>query len=119
VRGRKDAVVQVRGAKVIPQRVADYIRSHPSVKDCCVRLMRPEEGDRLKAFVVWRGEANAGREMEEWLFRKLQPDEIPASIVFGHRLPRNEMGKLSDWDCPVSLPLSGQQPGTAYRTAST
>jgi 4-coumarate--CoA ligase len=119
VRGRKDAVVQIRGAKVIPQRVADYIRSHPAVKDCCVRLMRPEEGDRLKAFVVWRGEARAGREMEEWLFRKLQPDEIPASIVFGHRLPRNEMGKLSDWDCPVSLPLSGQQSETAYRTAST
>ena len=118
VRGRKDAVVQVRGAKVIPQRVADYIRSHPAVKDCCVRLMRPEEGDRLKAFVVWRGEASAGKEMEEWLFRKLRPDEIPASIVFGHRLPRNEMGKLSDWDCPVSLPLSGQPPETVYQTAS-
>jgi 4-coumarate--CoA ligase len=101
VQGRKDNGVQVLGTNVFPERVADLIRSHAAVKECAVRLMRPDEGHRLKAFVVMHGESSAAErdEVKRWLRGELQPNERPASIAFGLAVPRNEMGKLADWDC--------------------
>lgn len=101
VQGRRDNAVQVLGSNVYPERVADLIRRHAAVQDCAVRLMRAEEGHRLKAFVVLRDEANEAEraEVTDWLSGKLAPCERPGNIVFGRVLPRNEMGKLADWDC--------------------
>ena len=102
VRERRDGAVQVRGHNVWPANIAHCILSNPAVRECAVRLMRPEEGDRLKAFVVLRrGESGTYtlRELEDWLRTRLSPHEIPGSTIFGAELPRNQMGKLSDWDC--------------------
>jgi 4-coumarate--CoA ligase len=52
VRGRRDAVVQVAGVNVSPGRVREVLAAHPGVRDCAVRPMAPQEGARLKAFVV-------------------------------------------------------------------
>lgn len=52
--GRRDEVVQVGGRNVSPAHVAQVLRRHPRVRDASVRLMRPDEGLRLKAFVVPR-----------------------------------------------------------------
>lgn len=52
--GRIDEAVQVGGVNVFPGYVADVLRLHPRVQDASVRLMRPDEGHRLKAFVVPR-----------------------------------------------------------------
>ena len=49
---RTDKAVQVGGINVYPERVAACIREHPLVRECVVRLMRPDEGSRLKAFIV-------------------------------------------------------------------
>ena len=49
---RRDACVQVAGINVYPKHVEKILSQHPAVKTCRVRLMRPEEGTRLKAFVV-------------------------------------------------------------------
>lgn len=101
VRGRRDGAVQVGGNNVFPERVADILRSCPGIQDCTVRLMRPDEGDRLKAFVVRRSEADVEECTEEalrtWAAAHLQPFERPAAIAFGAVLPLNEMGKLADW----------------------
>jgi 4-coumarate--CoA ligase (photoactive yellow protein activation family) len=103
VSGRKDSAVQILGTNVFPDRIAEVIRNHPCVEDCAVRLMRPAEGNRLKAFVVIHAQQQStmhADDLANWLRQHLQPHERPTSIVIGTSLPRNEMGKLADWDCP-------------------
>ncbi len=96
--GRKDAAVQVHGQNVHPAKIAELIKECPAVQDCAVRVMQPEEGDRLKAFVVLRPGA-LREELEVWIGERLTSPEQPASITFGAQLPRTESGKLADWSC--------------------
>ena len=74
---------------------------HPAVADITVRLMRPEEGSRLKAFVVPAVDASAYNELRAELHRfaaaTLAPRERPGAYSFGPALLRTEMGKLADW----------------------
>lgn len=107
--GRQDHAVQVGGVNVFPERVAETIRSYPGVADCEVRLMRPEEGQRLKAFLVLEGvsegpeneargaNGDARRKLERWLRQTVSAPERPVSLTFGESVPRNEQGKISDW----------------------
>lgn len=99
--GRKDAAVQVGGCNVFPTRIADVLREHEGVADCLVRLMREDEGDRLKAFVVPR----EGWEARALLIalkalckQRLRPEECPAVYTFGPDLPRTGLGKPCDWN---------------------
>ena len=99
---RKDKAVQIGGVNVFPARVADLLRTHPGVADCAVRLMRPEEGARLKAFIVPRS-ADADTavftgELRRWLAARLEPAATPKSFRFGDGLPLTPSGKLADWD---------------------
>lgn len=98
---RRDKCVQVAGVNVYPEKVADCIRSHTMVRSCAVRLMRPDEGQRLKAFVVLRDESQIDafrRDIRTWLVQRLSASEIPKSLTFGTTLPTNDMGKDADWD---------------------
>ncbi|MGE4441635.1 MAG: 4-coumarate--CoA ligase [Desulfomicrobium sp.] len=98
---REDKCVQVAGVNVYPEKVAGCIRSHPMVRSCAVRLMRPEEGQRLKAFVVLRDENlldDFRRDIRTWLAQRLSASEIPKSLTYGTVLPKNNMGKDADWD---------------------
>jgi 4-coumarate--CoA ligase (photoactive yellow protein activation family) len=101
--GRKDNAVQVAGVNVYPARVAAIIRAHPAVKDCAVRLMRPEEGARLKAFIVPEetarplGRKAFGAEFRAWLRERLDTPSFPKSITLGDALPVSSTGKSSDW----------------------
>lgn len=101
VGARQDGAVQIAGTNVFPQRIAEMIQQHPNVNSCSVRLMRPEEGNRLKAFVVWKSESSPNSDAEvmfkEWLTSRLQPAEIPARFTFGASLPVNQMNKPCDW----------------------
>ena len=100
--GRIDAAVQVGGVNVFPSYVAEVLRMHPRVAEASVRLMRPDEGARLKAFVV---PALAGAaaldalraELLDWCAGRLTTPERPAAISFGERLPRQASGKPADW----------------------
>ena len=98
--GRIDQAVQVGGINVFPERVAQVLRAHPDVADAAVRLMRSDEGSRLKAFVVAR--AGAGPDalraaLRQWAAARLSGPELPASISVGAALPRTASGKLADW----------------------
>lgn len=101
--GRLDTAVQIGGVNVYPSRVADVIRSHPLVRDCAVRLMRPDEGARLKAFIVptipLEEAAEAfGRPFRNWLTERLDTASRPKHIRLGETLPATPTGKASDWD---------------------
>jgi acyl-coenzyme A synthetase/AMP-(fatty) acid ligase len=74
------------------------------VAEAAVRLMRPDEGARLKAFVVPAGASadEAGvetlrTELLDWCAQRLTAPERPAAISFGERLPRQASGKPADW----------------------
>ena len=107
--GRLDEAVQVGGTNVFPARVRQVLLDHPQVADAQVRLMRPEEGSRLKAFVV----PSAGADPEvlrsalwRWTESRLTAPERPKAFTVGHQLPRSAMGKLSDWPMDASLPTA-------------
>jgi 4-coumarate--CoA ligase (photoactive yellow protein activation family) len=96
---RHDAAVQVGGINVFPERVRQVLLGHPLVDDAAVRLMRPDEGVRLKTFVVPRPGAGAGfaHELRAWIDARLAPMERPKAITLGQQLPRGALGKPADW----------------------
>ena len=102
--GRYDHAVQVGGVNVYPQKIAKMIETHPDVSECAVRLMRPEEGVRLKAFIVPAPAVHLdecserfGNRFRRWLQQRLPAPACPKMFAFGVKLPRNPLGKLSDW----------------------
>ena len=96
--GRTDGVVQVAGVNVSPAEVERALRAVPGVRDCRVRLMRPDEGARLKAFIVPDGEAGlTARDLRRRLREDLPAPAVPRSFTFGPRLPRTATGKATDW----------------------
>ncbi len=98
--GRRDGAVQVGGTNVYPARIAGQLRERPGVHDAAVRLMRPEEGGRLKAFVVPVPSADQDRlsnDLLAWADAILPAPERPRSITFGPDLPVSTLGKPADW----------------------
>lgn len=97
---RADNGVQVAGINVYPSRIREILLEHPEVKDCAVRLMRSEEGSRLKTLIVLEN-MNRMQEMEpqirKWAKERLSPYELPGGWSFARKLPTNELGKLKDW----------------------
>lgn len=103
--GRRDDAVQVGGTNVFPARVRQVLLEHPQVADAAVRLMAPEEGTRLKAFVVNApgSDPEAVRSaLWAWTESRLTAPERPKAFTVGSQLPRNAMGKLADW--PLDVP---------------
>lgn len=103
VGARRDGAVQVGGINVFPARVREALLEHPEVLDCAVRLMRPDEGMRLKAFIVRHGadigdEQDFLRRLRAWVDLRLAPPERPKAFKVGTRLPRGAMGKPADWN---------------------
>ena len=99
--GRIDQAVQVGGINVFPAQVAAALRENPAVLDASVRLMRPDEGNRLKAFIVPRA-AHADRkqlqaQLAMWSRERFDSPQQPMAFSFGSQLPRQANGKLADW----------------------
>lgn len=99
-RKRLDKAVQVGGINVYPARVAGIIEEHPLVAHCRVRLMRPEEGDRLKAFIVPVPGADVQvlkGELQDMFRRRFTSLERPGKYTFGAAIPATTFGKETDW----------------------
>ncbi|CAO3434639.1 4-coumarate--CoA ligase [Azospirillum endophyticum] len=99
--GRLDTVVQVGGMNVSLAAVQAHLAGHPDVEAAAVRLMRPEEGTRLKAFVVPARDAPPWEELRRrltvWIEATLPVPQRPRALAAGPALPVNAMGKLCDW----------------------
>ena len=96
---RTDACVQVAGVNVYPKHTEQVLARHSAVKACRVRLMRPEEGKRLKAFVVLNDgyTQNDLSSIRRYLSENLSVHEQPRAFTFGEELPVSPMGKETDW----------------------
>lgn len=102
VGARSDGAVQVGGVNVFPARIRAVLLEHPDVADAAVRLMRADEGVRLKAYIVPRdGNPDAGAALlaplRAWIDARLAAPERPKALTFGPALPRSAMGKPADW----------------------
>ena len=100
VRGRTDLGVQVGGRNVFPERIAEKLRTHAGVAEASVRLMRPEEGNRLKCFIVPQAGHSAevlSAQLSQWIESWPVVAERPKTIRFGPALLRSSLGKNSDW----------------------
>lgn len=101
VGARIDKAVQVGGQNVYPNHVANILKHIEGIDNASVRLMQPEEGDRLKAFVVTQVPpteyAALQARIEQFCEQHLQPMERPKRFTFGSQLPQNALGKTSDW----------------------
>lgn len=98
--GRHDEAVQVCGTNVFPERVRQVLLRHPQVQDAAVRRMTEAEGERLKAFVVPRGDADRcalPQALDRWSAQHLTAPERPRAFTLGERLPVNALGKAADW----------------------
>ena len=99
--GRIDQAVQVGGINVFPGRVRQQLLQHPDVLDASVRPMRPDEGNRLKAFVVPRNAsadpAALHAALDAWAGARLTAPERPRAYSFGSALPVDAKGKAADW----------------------
>ncbi|WP_428898327.1 4-coumarate--CoA ligase [Parelusimicrobium proximum] len=98
--GRKDNAVQVAGINVYPQKVERILKNHKAVSEAAVRLMRPDEGERLKAFIVLNVGFKAAdiiADLRVFMRRNLSMHEIPRSLSFGAKIPVTDYGKKKDW----------------------
>ncbi|WP_433975497.1 AMP-binding protein [Tunturiibacter lichenicola] len=98
--GRLDGSVQVGGTNVYPARIAALLVSRPGVADAAVRLMRTDEGMRLKAFIVPNSELPQDllrRELEFWIETHLTTAERPKKFTFGLAKPIDPLTGELDW----------------------
>ena len=104
--GRLDQAVQVAGINVFPTHIAEQLRQLPQVQEVAVRLMSPEEGERLKAFVVPADPKQPVNDLQQhlqaWCRQNLKTPERPQAFSFGTQLPCNSLGKASDWPLQTS-----------------
>jgi len=104
---RQDQAVQVGGVNVYPEQVAALLRRHPQVADAVVRLMRPDEGTRLKAFIVPADGSDAATldaDLRGWIRERLPGPARPVSYTFGAAPPRTAQGKAGDWITAAPAP---------------
>lgn len=98
---RRDHAVQVGGINAHPSHVRSVLLAHDGVADAEVRLMRSDEGERLKAFVVPRNPNADRRQLQaflvDWVETRLAVAERPRSFTFGAAVPLTPAGKPADW----------------------
>ena len=97
---RLDQAVQVAGVNVYPLHIGSVLEKHEGVQQCLVRLMRPDEGYRLKAFIVPQpgfDEQVLRKSLMVFARKHLTNPQRPASYTFGKDIPRGLTGKPTDW----------------------
>ena len=96
VTGRIDGVLQIAGHNVSTEAVRLKLVGHQDVSEAAVRLDLASPAPRLKAFVVLKEGATPAN-FERWLHDQLDSYSRPARVAYGSALPRNDLGKLTDW----------------------
>jgi benzoate-CoA ligase len=90
-------MLKVGGIFVSPFEVENCILEHPLVAECAVIGYKDDEGlIKPKAFVVCRAEPDAGfgRELQEFVKRRLAPFKYPRVVEIVEALPKNDRGKI-------------------------
>ncbi|WP_169816600.1 AMP-binding protein [Rhodovibrio salinarum] len=94
--GRLDGAVTVAGVTVHPDAIARKLARCPGVQDARVR----PSGNRLKALLVPERGTDAlalRRDVRRWAETTLQPAERPITYTVSDTVPRDALGKETDW----------------------
>ncbi|MEO0468075.1 MAG: AMP-binding protein [Bacteroidota bacterium] len=108
---RKDQAVQVGGINVFPKQIAERMAALPSVQACWVRKMHPSEGVRLKCWVIPNPNVPEAdwpvlrQELFQWIENELSPPERPRSLTLSSKVPKNDLGKETDWITSIASGL--------------
>jgi fatty-acyl-CoA synthase len=96
VDGRDDEMIVSGGENVFPREVEDLLARHAQIEEAAVIGVQDTEfGQRLKAFVVPRQEADLSAEaIKEYVKQNLARYKVPREVVFMDALPRNATGKV-------------------------
>jgi acyl-CoA synthetase (AMP-forming)/AMP-acid ligase II len=96
VDGRDDEMIVSGGENVFPREVEDLLASHAQIEEAAVIGVADSKfGQRLKAFVVPRGQADLSEEtIQEYVKQNLARYKVPREVVFVDELPRNATGKV-------------------------
>ena len=96
VSGRDDEMIVSGGENVFPAEVEDLISGHPDVIEAtAIGVDDSEFGQRLRAFVVLKGEATLTEEaIKDYVRDHLARYKVPREVVFLSELPRNPTGKI-------------------------
>jgi len=96
VDGRDDEMIVSGGENVFPREVEDLLADHASIEEAAVVGVPDEEfGERLKAFVVRRNDAQLNdQDVKRYVKDNLARFKVPREVVFVDELPRNAAGKV-------------------------
>jgi fatty-acyl-CoA synthase len=94
--GRDDEMIVSGGENVFPAEVEELLGSHESIEEAAAIGVDDEKfGQRLKAFVVLRGDASLSEdEIKGYVKENLANYKVPRAVVFVESLPRNQTGKV-------------------------
>jgi len=83
------------GKVVYPGDIERVLLQYPGVAEAGVVGVRIDGGDEARAFVVAaEGQSTSEKELVAFCRERLDEHEVPASIAFVDKLPRNSVGKL-------------------------
>jgi fatty-acyl-CoA synthase len=95
VEGRDDEMIVSGGENVFPREVEDLLSNHDQIREAAVVGVPDDEfGQRLKAFVVCRGEGLSEDAVKQYVKVNLARYKVPREVVFLDELPRNATGKV-------------------------
>ena len=108
-RGRRDAMLKVRGYRVEPGEVEAVLASHPGVADAmALREVDPALGEVIVAVVVGiPGVPLDAGGLRRHAALRLPPYMVPARVEIRDRLPRTDRGKRDGADPGSRLPGIG------------
>ena len=93
--GRDDEMIVSGGENVFPAEVEELLASHEKIEEAAVLGVEDEKfGQRLKAFVVQRGDGLSEDDVQKYVKENLANYKVPRDVVFVEELPRNATGKV-------------------------
>jgi len=95
--GRKDNRIQVNGYNVCPNEITRELVQLSEVDEAVIRVIDEKNNKALKLFIVLHSSADKSRVLEV-ISQRFDRIISRQYVTFGGGLPRNEMGKVSDWD---------------------
>ena len=96
---RIDDIIKSRGYRVSPGEVEDALHEHQAVfESTVIGVPDPEQGQRVKAFVMLKdgsaGSPELVEELKAFVKKRVAPYMAPSEIEFVDSLPRTETGKV-------------------------
>ena len=101
--GRCDQQIKVRGYRLMPSEIEQWLYSHPSIQEAKVKVSTGKRGEcSITAYVIISNENITKEELREYLSEKIPAYMIP-SIVILKKMPLLPNGKV-DYERLTTLP---------------